>query len=1195
MAIRQSKDFGKIERHWQQMWKKHRIYEPDLRRAKKPFYNLMMFPYLSAEGLHVGNMYAFTGSDIYGRFKRMQGYDVFEPIGLDGFGIHSENYALKIGVHPMEQAKVSEKNFYRQLGMVGNGFAWDERVETYDPAYYRWTQWLFVQMFKHGLAYRKKQLVNWCPSCKTVLSDEQVIGAAPEGGEPRPDPGRGKCERCGTKVIKKELEQWFFKITDYAGRLLENLKKLDWPERVKIAQTNWIGRSEGAEIDFDIAGGVAPSYVLLHGYSSGPAKHMFPWLKKELEKRGAKVYVPTLPKPNDPRVLDQIETVLRSIPFSKDTVVVGHSLGSIVALKVLERLRHRVRKTVLVAGYAENRFLNNEPFEPHAFDWKFNAKKVRQNAGEVVILRDTTDRIVPADQADKLARLFGGSIVDFKATTPHAWGKQEPEVLRSCIDTIRVFTTRPDTLFGATYMVLAPEHQLVKNLESRMENVEEVRKYVRKAIARSEEERVEEGKDPSTGSGQGKTGVELKGIRAINPATKKEIPVWVADYVFGSYGTGAIMAVPAHDERDFEFAEKYKLPVRYVIAPYFIDEDDPPRKGKPMVWRRAVNCYIRNPKDGKFLFLEWKSTKWKGPVSGGIEEGEDPIKASLREIREETGYKHLKFVQYLGSPIRADFYHPAKSENRAAEFIGLLFELEDEARDVVAPHEERNHVAKWIAPDQAQAFLNTGNTFFDRIGKENLCYIGEGKLVDSGKFNDMNSDTARWEITKFVGGERKVQYRLRDWLISRQRYWGPPIPMIYCEACAAAGKGERVGPPAGGMPGWYAVPEKDLPVKLPYVKDFQPKGKGESPLASVKSFYQVKCPGCKSAARRETDVSDTFLDSAWYFLRYPSTHSARSGQAPWDPAITRRWLPVNMYIGGIEHAVLHLLYSRFVTMAFHDWGLLDFEEPFIIFRAHGLLIKDGAKMSKSKGNVINPDEYIAKFGADAFRMYLMFLAPFEQGGDFRDSGILGTERFLNSVRRYFSDRSKASRETRTGEVPLRAVHKAVKKVTEDIGNLKYNTAISQLMILMNTLAEAAPAYLDDAASGIVIRLLAPFAPHTAEELWSRLFGTKKSRIHDSQSESGQQIKGFTLHASRFRSVHQEPWPAYDPKLVEDETFTLVIQVNGKVRDSVEAPLGLTQSEAETLALGRDKIQVFLAGQKPRKSIYVLRRLINIVI
>ncbi len=808
-------DFVKIEKKWQAAWQKKGTYEPKLKSAKKPFYNLMMFPYPSAEGLHVGNMYAFTGTDIFGRAKRMQGYDVFEPIGLDGFGIHSENYAMKIGAHPLKLSKISEKRFYKQLEALGNGFAWNERLETYDPEYYKWTQWLFVQMWKHGLAYRKKQAVNWCPGCKTVLADEQVID--------------GKCERCSSIAEKKELEQWFFRITNYAERLLNNLAKIDWSDRVKIAQRNWIGRSEGAHIDFRI---------------DGHANHL-----------------------------------------------------------------------------------------------------------------------------------------------------------------IRVFTTRPDTLFGATYIVLAPEHELVKHLRELVTNYDDVQKYVKEASLRSEEDRIAENKE--------KTGVELKGVKAVNPANGARIPIFIADYVLSTYGTGAIMAVPAHDERDFSFAKKFRIPMKIVV------------------------------RDGS-----------------------------------------VKLEEHLTE-----------------------------------------------------------------------AYVGEGRLVNSDKFDGMTIEDAKWAITKFVGGERKIQFRLRDWLVSRQRYWSPPIPMIFCEHCAFNSLGEQ-----REMPGWYAVPERDLPVKLPYVKEFRPEGKGESPLASVSSFYKVKCPHCGKNARRETDVSDTFLDSAWYFLRYPS---AKNKKVAWDKAITQKWLPVNMYIGGAEHSVLHLLYSRFVTMVMNDLGYVNFDEPFTKFRAHGLLIKEGAKMSKSKGNVVNPDEYIKKFGADSLRMYLMFLAPFEQGGDFRDAGILGVTRFLDRVWK-MGQRVIEKKRARSDEPVVRALHKTIKKVTEDIAALQYNTAVSALMVFMN---EAESLSVGKKEFESFLKLIAPFSPHITEELWTALGNTS--------------------------SIHRAEWPKFEAKFIKEDTFDLIIQVNGKLRGRIKAPVNATEAQARALA--EKEIRTSLKGIKVRKVIYVANRLVNFVV
>lgn len=744
---------SEIEKKWQEHWKKVGTYKVDLDKAKKPFYNLMMFPYPSAEGLHVGNMYAFTGSDIYGRFTRMKGMDVFEPIGLDGFGIHSENYALKVNKHPKEQAKVSEENFYRQLHMIGNTYDWDRAVETYDQDYYKWTQWVFIQLFKKGLAYRKKSPVNFCPKDLTVLADEQVI--------------IGKCERCGSQVEKRDLEQWFFKITDYAERLLGNLATINWSEKVKIAQKNWIGKSEGLSIDFD---------------------------------------------------------------------------------------------------------------------------------------------------------------------------------------EIKVFTTRPETTDGATFLVLSPQHPYIERIKEKVDakKGQEIEKYIEKAKL-------------SKGEGKAKTGV-FTGFYVRNPVTNKNIPVWIADYVLMEYGTGAIMAVPVEDERDKEFAKAHKIEI---------------------------------------------------------------IPTSLS----------------------------AKPE-----------------------------------------------------------------------------------------GQQVINYHLRDWLISRQRYWGPPIPMISCPKC-----------------GWQPVPDDQLPVLLPDVKEWKPKGTGKSPLANIESFVNTTCPKCGGPATRETDVSDTFLDSAWYFFRYISTDDKKNA---WTESRVKKWLPVHMYIGGAEHSVLHLLYSRFLTMVFKDMGLIDFEEPFTRFYAHGLLIKEGAKMSKSKGNVVVPDAYIKKYGADTLRTYLMFLGPFNQGGDFYDSGIEGVFKFLNRVYRLFS-------EVKTGgeisQIQLRKMHKTVKNVTEDMENLRYNTAIAKLMEWYNFLAKQTSISKDEVLT--FLKLLAPFAPHMTEELYS------------SYSKD---------------SIHLSNWPEFDTDLLKEDKATVIVQVNGKFRDSITVESSKIGDQKFVEGLAKEgKAKNYIKDVK--KVIYIEGKILNFVV
>ena len=796
-----------VEPKWQQRWTERGTNTANLANPARPFYALMMFPYPSAEGLHVGNLFAFTGSDISARFHRLMGHDVFQPLGFDAFGIHSENYALKIGAHPMELTPKNVANFTRQLGRAGFMVDWNQKVDTSRPDYYKWTQWVFLQLHKQGLAYKKAAAVNWCPSCKTVLANEQVED--------------GHCERCGTAVEQRFLEQWFFKISEYAPRLLANLEWLDWSAITKQAQRNWIGKSEGAQLTFDIA---------------------------------------------------------------------GHS------------------------------------------------------------------------------------------------------------DRVTVFTTRADTIYGATYLVLAPEHPLVATLTTDAQR-EAVTQYVE---ATKKQDLI------SRKSTKDKTGV-FTGAYAVNPATQQQIPVWIADYVLMEYGTGAIMAVPGHDERDFEFAQVFNLPIVRVVA---------------------------------------------GP------------------------------------------------EDQADTPLGDAAFTDDE----------------------------------------------HGRLVNSGAFDGLPVQDAKRTVTEWLAERQHakavVNYRLHDWCISRQRYWGPPIPIIYCDAC-------------GAVP----VPEQDLPVELPNIPDFKPDDSGISPLARHEEWYRVPCPTCGKTARRETDVSDTFLDSAWYFLRYPS---ATRDDIPFDRERTKTWLPVNSYIGGNEHAVLHLLYSRFITMVMKDGGFIDFEEPFTRFRAHGMIIREGAKMSKSKGNVINPDVYMEEWGADAFRMYLMFLGPYEEGGDFRDQGISGVRRFLD---RLWASVRDASTEGAPDADVLRKMHRTIKKVGEDTANLGYNTAIAAMMEYMNVVrrGERTP-HRDEVLP--LVQMVAAYAPHLAEECWETLGHTG--------------------------SVFDAGWPSFDPAMLVDDEVDLVVQVNGKVRGKLRVPVAITQDDALALARADEGIAKFLTGEF-KKVVFVPKRLLNIVV
>ena len=801
-------DPAAVEAKWQAEWERRgtNLYsETELRSAEDPYYNLMMFPYPSAEGLHIGNLYAYTGADVNGRYWRLRGKDVFQPMGFDAFGIHSENYALRVGRNPNDVVPASIANFTRVLKRFGGMYDWNHTVDSTSPSYYKWTQWVFLKLMEGGLVERRKAPVNWCPSCKTVLANEQVIA--------------GECERCDAPVEQRELPQWFFRITDYAPRLLDNLERIDWSAVTKKAQANWIGRSDGAEVDFAVVG-------------------------------------------------------------------------------------------------------------------------------------------------------------------------QEANV--------RVFTTRPDTLFGATYMVLAPEHPLVDALTTPAQRAT-VHAYRDAVVKQDLVERQKVDKH--------KTGAFTGGY-CVNPVNGADIPVWIADYVLMGYGTGAIMAVPGHDSRDFEFASAFNLPVVRVIAAAREDADAP----------------------------------------------------------------------------------------------------------------------------LAEAF------------------VGDGVLVNSGPFDGMAVAQAKGVIVAALEergvARTQVHYRLHDWCVSRQRYWGPPIPVIHCESC-------------GAVP----VPEADLPVVLPHLEDFQPDDSGVSPLARAAGWYQVACPRCGANAHRDTDVTDNFLCSGWYYLRYPSTD--RDDMAM-DPELTRKWLPVDSYIGGNEHAVLHLMYARFLAMALADLGVLPFDEPFARFRAHGILVRDGRKISKSRGNLVVADELMAEYGADATRLYLMFLGPYEQGADYQTGGIQGPHGFLNRLWRAVLD-AEAGKPDAAVES---ALHRTVKQVGEQVPALQFNTAIAAMMAYLNTVRAGGRAARRAELEPLVI-MLAPFAPHIAEELYERLG-----------------------HAGGLFETAR--WPQHDPAKTVAETVEIAVQVNGKTRGRVRVAAGAEEEAVVAAAKAHGNVARHLAGTALRKTVVVPGRLVNLV-
>lgn len=804
-----------IEERWRKRWENDQLYRSKIDPTKEKYYALTMLPYPSGD-LHIGHWYAITPSDAHARYKKMQGYNVLFPMGFDAFGLPAENAAIKRGVHPFKWTMANIENMRNQLKSMGAIFDWEREVVTCLPEFYRWTQWFFLKFYENGIAYKKFAPVDFCPNCNTTLAREQVWG------EDR------HCERCDTPVIKKELNQWFFKITDYAEELLD-FTKLDWPERVIAMQENWIGRSEGAEVIFHTESG----------------------------------------------------------------------------------------------------------------------------------------------------------------------------------EEIKIFTTRPDTLWGVTFMVLAPEHPLVAKITT-PENKAAVDEYVKQANKQTEIERLAANKD--------KTGV-FTGTYAINPVNQEKVPIWIADYVMMGYGTGAIMAVPAHDERDFSFAKKYQIPIKMVIAP-----------------------------------------------------SADEVNNSLEE-----------------------------------------------------------------------AYTNDE----------------EGVLVNSGSFTGTPVNQAKALVTKWLEekglGKKTVNYRLRDWLISRQRYWGAPIPIIYCEKC-----------------GTVPVPESDLPVLLPEDAEFLPTG--ESPLKYHEGFRKTTCPVCGGPAERETDTMDTFMCSSWYQYGYLSPYY--KGEIPFEQEEAKYWLPVDLYTGGIEHACMHLIYTRFFTKAMRDLGLVDFDEPMLKLRNQGIILgEDSEKMSKSRGNVVAPDDLVQKYGADTVRVYLMFGWRWEQGGPWDSKGVEGSFRFLNRVWDLLLQPVSASHNDEAGKIVLRKTHQTINKATKEIETFSFNTYIASLMEFLNVLAkfknEIYGSNVWNEAVRTMLLLLAPAAPYITEEIWSRL--------------------GYNY------SIHNQSWPEYNADLAAEESVEIVVQINGKIREKIVVPIDSNEEELTKIAFDNEAIQALIAGKQVRKVIAVPNRLVNIVV
>ncbi len=1114
---------AKIESKWQKYWLSKKTFEvKNVAKGEKKMV-LVEFPYPSGAGLHMGHMRPFIAGDVTAKYFKMNGFNTMYPMGWDAFGLPAENYAIKNKVHPRVSTAKNVANAKKQLLSWGTGYDWSREVNTTDPEYYKWTQKLFLEFYDAGLAYEKFGEINWCPKDKTGLANEEVID--------------GKCARCDAIVEKKNLRQWYLKITDYAEKLLEGLKDLkEWPEPIKLQQENWIGKSEGAEIDFRIElQNKKPRFVIIHGYTGSSTKNFIPWLKRELEAKGYEVETPELPNTNNPKESEQVEYVLTHCKLDENTVIIGHSLGAVVAMKAIMKLNKTISGLVLAGAALDPKFHNakSRPFWEN-FSWDYDYEKVKKLAqGRIAVLSDLKEKH-RVSYLKFLSEKLESALIEVEAVREHFCATEEPSILKSVTPEVTVFTTRPDTLFGVTYLVLAPEHPWTQELANQIENKSEVEKYINDCKNKSDIDRTSDSKE--------KTGVELKGVFAINPANNEKIPVWIADYVLASYGTGVVMAVPAHDERDFEFAKKYNLPIRSVVAEVFGD------KTQNHVERNRVCAIIIN--QGKVLCEKTNpdSTKYPGKfilIGGGIESGEDPDTALKRELFEELGITDKDYkVKWKMRTYRFSFYSERRKQFRTQLQYPYVIEVNTsaiienpkEAELIwVDENEAKQKFTEWGHLDQASMLLRW--KFYD-----SEIFIYDGELINSAEFSGLQSDAARIKMAQKFG-RIVTKYKLRDWVFSRQRYWGEPIPLIHCAKC-----------------GTVPVPEKDLPVKLPEVKNYEPTGTGESPLAGIDKWVNVKCPKCKGKAKRETNTMPQWAGSSWYWLRYMDPKNKKTFA---EKKVQKYWSPVDLYFGGMEHTTLHLLYSRFWNLFFYDRGLVTVKEPYKKRVPHGIILgPDGEKMSKSRGNVVNPDDVIKIYGADTTRLYMMFLGPHGAQVSWNDKGIVGTRRFLERV---FAMREMISK-TETLDVTI-ALHKAIKKVTEDIETFSFNTAVSTMMIFVNTVYESKE--ITKKTFETFLQLLAPFAPHLSEELWNDL-GNKKS-------------------------IYESKWPKYKEEFLKSEKVVVVVQVNGKIKAELSLDRDLDDKVAEKMALENVKVVESLVGQEIKRVIVVKNRLINIVI
>ena len=1153
-------DHIKVESYWKEKWDKEKVYATDTHSSKPTFYGLVEFPYPSGAGLHVGHVRSYTGMDVIVRKRRMEGFETLFPIGWDAFGLPAENYAIKTGIHPSITTRENIATFREQLKACGFSFDWDREVDTTDPAYYKWTQWIFLKLYEKGLAYKKQMPVNWCPKDKCVLANEEVVD--------------GKCERCGTPAEKRDKEQWMLAITKYAERLDRDLDDTEFLERIKIQQRNWIGLSEGSEIDFPLSLSSNITEVVFASNNKGKAAR----IEKLLKHAGidVKVLMPSDVGISDFDVVEDGKTLeenatkkAQTLAKLTDKVVIADDTGFFIHGEELDPVT--VKRNALVGKDEKDLSIDEVGAILHEYYKTFARDKGGKLDAEwknaiCTITPDGTETIEVALRPVILTDESHGTLDPYlplrplymsKATGKYVLEQNEEEemlelspIAQALKKLLRpyftVYTTRADTIFGCTYCVLAPEHTLVKQLlaSGKIQNKNEVQKYIDEAVQKIDIDRSAEGKE--------KTGVKLEGVMAINPANQKEIPVYIADYVLATYGTGAIMAVPAHDERDGAFAKKYGVEIFDVIAKKYVATGaDKEREDVETIYRKIVDPIIHDT-EGNFYLVKEKEGNHTHFAGGGVDDGEVDKEALAREITEELGFTDFTIGKKIAPSIIYEGYRHTKNKNQRS--IGPAYEviIDSDKRVLCEADEGKHEIIKAKKEDVLKLITWEHHRFlFEQYLKGVEFYTEDGVLFNSNEFDGLTSVEARIKITEAVGGRIVKKSKLRDWVFARQRYWGEPIPLVYDKD--------------GKM---YPVHESELPITLPQVDKYEPTDNGESPLYQVPEWVNIKgrideagyfhTDTNGEVFRRETDTMPQWAGSSWYFMRYIDPKNDRELG---EKEMLMKWLPVTWYNGGMEHTTLHLLYSRFWYKFLFDIGMTPTSEPYYKRTSQGMILgTGGVKMSKSLGNVINPDIIVKKFGADTLRMYEMFIGPFDQAVAWDDKSVIGVRRFID---RTYALKAKVVDSSNS----LSVVHKTIKKVTADIESMAFNTAISSLMICLNEFEKEGE--ISKADFKLFLQLLAPFAPFIAEELWK-----------DTGGEG---------------SVHLSVWPKYDEsKLVEDEVL-YVLQVNGKLRGEVKLPLGTPKNEVLQAVRKLDGYEKYVGKALPKKEIFIEGKLVNIVI